>query len=67
MTDNDEGLLLTRIVIERRLVGDEDLVVTDFADRDGDAPPLFETLGLLELAKDTVVRAAMDEISPDDD
>ena len=47
MTDpDDDGLLVTRLVIERRIVGDDDRVITDFSDRNGDDPPLIDIQAL---------------------
>ena len=67
MTD-DDGLLLTRITIERRLTaegGDE--VNASFEDSDGEMPPLVEVLGMLAMTTDTALRAAMGEIPGDED
>lgn len=65
--ENAEGILLTRIVIERRLHDTGDLIWTRFTSGDDDdTPPLYEVLGLLELAKDTAIRDAMGETPPPD-
>lgn len=66
MTEPDTAsLLLTRIVIERRLGDDGDSVTAEFADNNGDQPGLVEILGMLELTKDTAIRAAMGEAGCD--
>ncbi len=64
---DDNGVLLTRITIERRLIGDTDQVFAHFEDSRGDTPPLLELLGMLSLTKDTAIREAMGEASGDDD
>lgn len=62
-----DGLLLTRIVIERHINSNGgDDVSAEFEDSDGEMPGLVEILGMLELTKDTAVRACMGEM-PDED
>lgn len=64
-----EPVILYRIVIEQKLVGDGDLVdvvlsevVTGGAGVDeGDPVPLGTALGMLRLAEDTLIREAMGE------
>lgn len=59
---DDEGLLIARIVIERRLYTDgRDLVWSEAFDTDGNGLALIQTLGMLEMAKDTAIRDAMGE------
>jgi hypothetical protein len=53
---SEEGLVVCRIILERRLVGDTDRVVTTFENADGDMPPLVEILGMLSFAKLTALR-----------
>lgn len=68
MTEDDTGLLLTRIVIERRIGDDgEDAVSAEFTDAHGEMPTIVEILGLLSLSKDTAIRAAMGESDCDCD
>ncbi len=65
--DDDEGLWLTRITIERRLTNDGDSIEAAFEDRDGNMPPLYEVLGMLALTQDTAIRQAMGEVPDEDD
>jgi len=59
---DDEGLLLTRIVIERRIGEDgEDTVTAEFVDGNGDTPRLVEILGMLSMTQDTAIRTSMGE------
>jgi hypothetical protein len=68
MTEAIESLLVTRIVIERRIGADgEDDVMAAFEDSDGNMPGLVEILGMLELTKDTAVRAAMGDMPEEHD
>jgi hypothetical protein len=61
-----EILLVGRIVIERT-ISDEygDVVFTEAVDANGEPLALVESLGMIRLAEDTVIRTAMDE-TPDD-
>lgn len=64
---SEDGLLVARIVVERRLHTDgSDIVWSEAHDGDDDPLALVETLGLLELAKDTAIRTAMGE-GPDEE
>jgi hypothetical protein len=57
---DDEGMLLTRIVIERRLSADGgDEIGVEFEDSNGDMPGLVEILGMLAMTQDTAIRMAM--------
>lgn len=55
MADSD-GILMSRITIERRLNDDDDIVdqVTT-EDNNGDDIPLTEALGMLRMAEDTLL------------
>jgi hypothetical protein len=65
--DGEDGLLVARIVIERRLQSDgRDIVWSEAHDGDDGPLGLVETLGLLEMAKDTAIRTAMGE-GPDEE
>jgi hypothetical protein len=63
----DEGVLLARITIERRLVGDQDVVNYLAEDGDGDLPPLIEQLGMLTMSIDTAQKTAAGEVPDEDD
>lgn len=63
----DRELVVGTITIRRVLLGDRDFVTTEAVDTGGETLPLVEALGLLELAKDTVIREAMGEIVEDDE
>lgn len=58
----DDGILMARITIERRLTSDDDLVdsVTT-EDSSGEDLPLTESLGMMRLAEDTLIRDTMEE------
>lgn len=56
---DDEGVLLARIVIERRLTHDGDEINASFEDGEGETPPLVEILGMLAMTNDTAIRLAM--------
>lgn len=64
--DPDRGVLLARITIERRLVGDQDVIYYRAEDGDGDLPPLIEQLGMLTMSVDTATREAAGEVPEDD-
>ena len=57
-----EGYETTSISI-RRVIGDDDQVFTEWTE---DAP-LIELLGLVEYARDTILRAYMGDVPEDDD
>ena len=60
MADDDEGILLTRITIERRLMNDgSDQVLAQFEGSDSEMPGLVEILGMLAMTNDTAFRVAM--------
>ena len=55
-------MLVSCITISRYIEEDgQDLVYVEAVDSSGDVLPIVESLGLLELAKDTVIREAMGE------
>ena len=59
-TPDTAGLLVTRITLERRISPQgRDEYSAEFCDANGDTPGLVETLGMLELAKDTAIRFSM--------
>lgn len=63
-----DRILLTRIVLERHMSADgRDHVTAEFRDGEGDTPRLVEILGLLDLSKDTAIRACLDGDTGDDD
>lgn len=56
-----------RIEIVRFLTDEgDDVVNVTAADPDGDSLPLIESLGMLELARDTLLHLAMDD-DPEDE
>lgn len=60
------SLLITRIVIERHLTDDGDEVTVVVEDAEGNVPPFIETLGLLRMADDTIIRQYMGD-EPEED
>lgn len=59
---------LARIEIVRELSDDgQDVVSVMAADGSGDQLPLIESLGMLRMAEDTVIRLAMGEAGEDED
>jgi hypothetical protein len=65
--DDEPGLTVSRVVVERRVHADGTLVDWfEATDTDGEPLPLVETLGMLRLAEDTAIRAAMGEALGDD-
>ncbi|MCW2957189.1 MAG: hypothetical protein JWO69_2058 [Thermoleophilia bacterium] len=74
MTDDDDendGVLLARIVIEMRMTDEEgdgmgQPVYFEATDGAGEALPLIQTLGLLRLCEDTAIRVRMSE-DPEED
>jgi hypothetical protein len=68
VSDVDTGRAVSRIIVERRMEADGSMADWfEACDADGDPLPLVETLGMLRLAEDTAIRAAMGEISGEDD
>lgn len=66
----DQGVTVARIQIHRLITSHGDDVITaqfDDGHDEGDVPALVELLGMLELAKDTAIRAAMGECDHDDE
>lgn len=60
MSDGD-GVLVTRIVIERRMDGNGHLAVhAHFAEADGAVPGIVELVGMLEITKDIALRLTTD-------
>lgn len=49
--DNEAGLLIARIVIERRITDDDDVVTYEGTTADGSELPVVEALGMLALAE----------------
>lgn len=67
MTKPKPNLALVTITIHRVFTEDGgDQVWAEFADRDGEMPPLVEILGMLELTKDTAIRACMEDNEEDE-
>lgn len=63
--DSDDGMVVARIVIERRISDDGDIVwsqATDGTDSEDNGLDLLTTLGMLRMAEDTAIRDAMGEI-----
>lgn len=66
--DPAEGMVMARIVIERTLQPNGiDLVSYIACDAEGLAIPLIETLGMLEMAKDGLLRIREEETDAGDD
>lgn len=64
----DQGVEVARITITRVLGLDgTDSTWCEAVDPDGEPLKLVESLGLLRLAEDTVIRQAMGETDEDDD
>ena len=61
MTDENEGLLVGRITIERRMTADDvtDWVTTE--DGDGDPLGIAEALGMMRLGEHTLLREQYEE------
>jgi hypothetical protein len=62
---DDEPLVVATIKIER-LLGEQDIIYVEAVDTSGESLPLVESLGMLRIAEDTVIRLAMGE-GPDED
>lgn len=63
-----EGLLVARIVIERRLLDDgTDAVYSEATNGGEDRLDLLTTLGLLRMTEDTAIRESMGDTPDDDD
>lgn len=56
-----DGQVLATITVTKTLTEDDVLIFTDATCPDGEDLPLVEALGMLELAKDTIIRQAMGE------
>ena len=55
--DTDDGMMVTRIVIERHLMPDGmDLVTFDVMDNNDQIPALIEVLGMMALAHDGIIQ-----------
>lgn len=55
--DPDDGMLVGQITILRTLQPDGfDLVTVEYTDANGDDLPVIEALGMLELARDTILQ-----------
>ncbi len=70
MADDEGGMVVARISIERRMMPDgSDLVMAQFDDGhdDGGTPAAVELLGMLEMTKDTVLHAGIYGDEDDDD
>lgn len=64
---DDEGLEVARITITRNIDPDgRDVTWCQAVDPQGEPLGLVESLGLLRLAEDTVIRQAMDETGDDE-
>ena len=62
MTDDEEGMVVARIRIERRMMPDGgDLVIAEFDNghEEGETPAAVELLGMLEMTKDTVLHGGI--------
>jgi hypothetical protein len=68
--DEDEGMIVARIRIQRRMMPDgADVVIAEFDDGhdDGDIPAAVELLGMLEMSKDSVLHGGIYDDDGDDD
>lgn len=62
MADDDEGMCVARIRIQRRMLPDGgDVVIAEFDDGhdDGDLPAAVELLGMLNMTVDTVLHGGI--------
>jgi hypothetical protein len=62
VADDDGGMVVARIRIERRMMPDGgDLVLAEFDDghEDGETPAAVELLGMLEMTKDSVLHGGI--------
>ena len=60
--DVEEGMVVSRIIIDRVVNEEGDDLVTVLAfDRQGELPPLVEMLGMIDLGRDTVYRISAGE------
>lgn len=66
MADDDNRIEAARIEIVRTIGDDGDNVWVQAADGEGSMLPLIESLGMLRLAEDTVIRMAMGEVPETD-
>lgn len=62
-----ESLTVAQITIVRELGDDGDIVAVSAVDGNGEQLPLIESLGMLRMAEDTVIRMAMGEVPEEDD
>lgn len=71
MTDpDDEGMVVARIRIQRRMMPDgSDVVIAEFDDGhdDGETPASVELLGMLEMTKDSVLHGGIYDSDDEDD
>jgi hypothetical protein len=67
MEPGPDEVLITEINIRRTLSGNDDHFWYQAQDGEGNDPPLFEILGLLELAKDTALQISAGRVSDEDD
>jgi hypothetical protein len=67
MEPGPDEVLITEINIRRTLSGDDDHFWYQAQDGEGNDPPLFEILGLLELAKDTAFHVNAGTVPGEDD
>jgi len=65
MDGTESEWFTARITILRTLTEDDDVVSVEAVDGAGDDLPLVESLGLLRMAEDSVIRRAMGE-EPED-
>lgn len=61
----DGGVELARITVVKSVTDTDCLVFVDATCPDGEDIALVEALGMLELAKDTLIRQAMGDDAPD--
>lgn len=57
-----DGLLTARIVIEKYITAADEPISIIATDADGNGIRLVESLGMLELGKDSLIREAMGEV-----
>ncbi|MCW2759051.1 MAG: hypothetical protein JWO46_2797 [Nocardioidaceae bacterium] len=64
MAEEDDGYLLATIVITKTLTDDDVRVAVTVEDPEGDSIALVDALGMIEMAKDSLLHAPADD---DDD
>ena len=64
-TDEQEGMVLSKIVIEHVMTDEMSGVSVTASDSEGNIPPLLEMLGMVEMARDTVYAIASGEHDED--